>query len=172
MNDALGQRLKGISDEDLLDMVNKNPEDYTPDAIRKAKEEVERRGGAEKLYAIIDAKYQSIREEEDRTRAEQDGLLKELKFNARKRISIGVLWLLGLAVVIAVMYNSLESGVSISGRGLGPLSFLCGVYGLISITRGIISLAEWFRLSAKSSKPASRSGSEAERPRNPTLGEP
>ena len=77
MSDEFEQGLRGMSDEDLLDMIDKNPEEYTSDAIRAAKEEAERRGGVEKLYELIDAKFQLISEQEDQAQAEQEKLYAE-----------------------------------------------------------------------------------------------
>src|SRR5574340_496150 len=60
--------------EDLLDMIDKNPEDYTPEAVSAAKKEAERRGGVDKLYEIVDARFQQIAEQEEQSRVEQDAV--------------------------------------------------------------------------------------------------
>ncbi len=74
MGNELNDRLKGMSDEDLLDMIDKNPEDYTPEAVAAAKKEAERRGGVDKLYEIVDARFQQIAEQEEQSRVVQDAL--------------------------------------------------------------------------------------------------
>ncbi len=74
MGNELDDRLRGMSDEDLLDMIDRNPDDYTPEAISAAKKEAERRGGVDKLYEIVDAKFQQIAEQEEQSRLAEEAV--------------------------------------------------------------------------------------------------
>jgi hypothetical protein len=80
-----------MSDEDLLDMIDKNPEDYTPEAIAAAKQEAERRGGIEKLYELVDAKFQQIAQQEEQSRLDEAALEAEsVQEDAHELLSYGL----------------------------------------------------------------------------------
>ena len=54
MSDELRRRTEQLSDEDLLNMIDKNPEDFTPEALAAAEAEAEARGGKDFLYQKIE----------------------------------------------------------------------------------------------------------------------
>lgn len=59
MSDELRKRAEQLSDEDLLNMIDKNPADFTPDALAAAEAEAQARGGKEHLYQKIESEIES-----------------------------------------------------------------------------------------------------------------
>lgn len=61
MNDELDNRTKSLSDEELLNMIDGNPEDFTEEALDAARKEVLNRGGAELLYQKIEEEMEEVK---------------------------------------------------------------------------------------------------------------
>jgi len=57
-NDAMRKRIQTLSDEELLNMVDRDPQDYTEEALGVARQEANNRGGIEKLYNIVGMKFE------------------------------------------------------------------------------------------------------------------
>jgi len=55
MGDEQKRRIKELSDEDLLNMIDRDPDKYDSESLQAAKEEAEARGGVEHLYEAIGA---------------------------------------------------------------------------------------------------------------------
>ncbi|HEX2897449.1 MAG TPA: hypothetical protein VHP63_05295 [candidate division Zixibacteria bacterium] len=81
MNDEIRKRMQALSDEEILNMIDKNPGDYTEEALNVAKEEVNRRGGTEQLYKKIEEEYKQAQAKKIQQIAEKgrEEAQKELK---------------------------------------------------------------------------------------------
>jgi len=60
-NDELNIRTKNLSDEELLNMIDGNPEDFTEEAVDAARKEVLNCGRTELLYQKIEKEMEEVR---------------------------------------------------------------------------------------------------------------
>ncbi len=72
MDDEFNKHIKNLSDEELLNMVDGNSDDFTEEAINVAQKEAEARGGTELLYKKIEEQMEQERlEHEEQIEKEQ-----------------------------------------------------------------------------------------------------
>jgi len=65
MDEELRKQIEGLPDEDLLDMIGKKREDYTPEALEVAEGAIEARGGIDYLRQKVDEEAEArIRQQE------------------------------------------------------------------------------------------------------------
>jgi len=81
MNDEFKNRIKSLSDEELLKMINENADDYTEEAVEIARQEVEVRGGIDTLTQKVTEQQQKVEQEEERRLRKEE----ELQAEARRR---------------------------------------------------------------------------------------
>lgn len=65
MDDELYDHIKNLSDEELLNIVDGNSDDFTEEAIETARKEAEARGGTELLYKKIEEQMDQVRLENE-----------------------------------------------------------------------------------------------------------
>jgi len=72
MNNELAKRIKNLTDEELLNMVDGDSADFTEEALEVAREEVKARGGTESLYRKIEEQMEQIRQENEKIQMQEE----------------------------------------------------------------------------------------------------
>jgi len=68
------KRVEALSDEELLNMIDRDTDNYTEEALKEARLEATKRGGIEKLYEKAEAEFQRKENEEERLQQEEEQL--------------------------------------------------------------------------------------------------
>ncbi len=87
MDDEFYNHMKNLSDEELLNMVDGNSDDFTEEAKNAAQKEAETRGGTELLYKKIEEEMELVRLESEK-QIEQEQLENETKLAEEEQSTI------------------------------------------------------------------------------------
>jgi Na+/melibiose symporter-like transporter len=145
-------RIKKMSDKDLMEMLTAGPSGYTPLALQTAKQELTARGGKEALIAQI-GKQTAAEEQED--------ILRQQLKERRPRVPTGcktlsILWIIGSLIIVFQLWTRPEPMYHrITTTATGVLFALCALATLLGNRFGLAVLAALLMLAGISIPAAS-----------------